>query len=472
MNLLFSNLIREFKKDKSFRFVCSISFVFSIIFWTISITRHLLLHSNAYDLGLFDQWIWLASKGEEQFSTMTGLHLFADHGAWTLYIASFVYKIFPSIYILLLSQSFSLCLTSIPLWFLCKAKEINNRNSVLIILCWLFQPVVFNINLFDFHPEVWAMPILVLFYLFEKEKKFSLCLLMSFFILGTRDGLVLLIFGLGIEQFLKKRFLFSFGLFFTSTAWFIFLNNFAYPALNGEKGTVMALIRYEAYGSNFSEIILNILIQPNLLLSNIDWEGSLFYLFILFLPVLFFLRRISFQTLAVSLPLLLTNILSDSSAQRDLVHQYSLPISLIIIISLINGFQKYNHYFRYYFRLFWILLCWSALAKPWFFTGPYLDRIQLIKSSNEAFAMINKKANVITTSYLVPHLSQRKLIKFPNNKNQLDADFEKYEILLLNPQDPGWGSSGEIQKYYLKSAREQNWGCQVWQNGQEFCRKR
>ena len=62
--------------------------------------------------------------------------------------------------------SISLCLTSIPLWFLCKAKEINDRNSVLIILCWLFQPVVFNINLFDFHPEVWAMPLLVLFYLF------------------------------------------------------------------------------------------------------------------------------------------------------------------------------------------------------------------------------------------------------------------------------------------------------------------
>ena len=93
MNSLFPNLIREFKKDKSFRFVCSISFIFAIIFWVLSITRHLLLHSNAYDLGLFDQWIWLASRGEEPYSTMTGLHLFADHGAWTLYFASFVYKL-------------------------------------------------------------------------------------------------------------------------------------------------------------------------------------------------------------------------------------------------------------------------------------------------------------------------------------------------------------------------------------------
>ena len=472
MNLFFLNLIREYKINKSFRHVCSISFVFLIIFWALSISRHLLLHSNAYDLGLFDQWIWLASKGEPPYSSMTGLHLFADHGAWTLYIASLVYKVFPSVYILLFSQSFSLCCTTIPLWFLCKSKEISDRNSLLIILCWLFQPVVFNINLFDFHPEVWAMPLLVLFYLFEKKNKFLLCLLVAFFILGTRDGLVLLIFGLGIEQFLKKKYWFSLGLFFTSTTWFVFLNNFAFPALNGDKGTVMALSRYEAYGSNFSEIILNILLQPNLLLSNIDWEGSFFYLIILFLPVLFFLRRISFQTLVVSIPLLITNILSESSAQRDLVHQYSLPISLVIIISLINGFQKNNFYFRYNFRLIWILLCWSALAKPWFFTGPYLDRIKLMSSSNEAFAFINKNANVITTSYLVPHLSQRKFIKFPNNKNQLDSDLKIYEMLLLNPEDPGWGSSEEIQKYYLKSAKDRGWDCRVWQNGQEFCQNR
>ena len=472
MNLFFLNLIREYKINKSFRHVCSISFVFLIIFWALSISRHLLLQSNAYDLGLFDQWIWLASKGEPPYSSMTGLHLFADHGAWTLYIASLVYKVFPSVYILLFSQSFSLCFATIPLWFLCKSKEISDRNSLLIILYWLFQPVVFNINLFDFHPEVWAMPLLGLFYLFEKKNKFSLCLLVAFFILGTRDGLVLLIFGLGIEQFLKKKFWFSLGLFFTSTTWFVFLNNFAFPALNGDKGTVMALSRYEAYGSNFSEIILNILLQPNLLLSNIDWEGSFFYLFILFLPVLFFLRRISFQTLVVSIPLLVTNILSESSAQRDLVHQYSLPISLIIIISLINGFQKNNLYFRYNFRLIWILLCWSALAKPWFFTGPYLDRIELMSSSNEAFAFINENANVITTSYLAPHLSQRKFIKFPNNKNQLDSDLKTYEMLLLNPQDPGWGSSEEIQKYYLKSAKDRGWECRGWQNGQEFCQNR
>ena len=129
MNLFFFNVIREYNINIYFRFVCLISFLFSIIFLALSISRHLLLHSIAYDLGLFDQWIWLASKGEPPYSTMTGLHLFADHGAWTLYLSSLVYKVFPSVYILLLSQSFSLCLTSIPLWFLCKSKEISDRNG-------------------------------------------------------------------------------------------------------------------------------------------------------------------------------------------------------------------------------------------------------------------------------------------------------------------------------------------------------
>ena len=35
-------------------------------------------------------------------------------------------------------------------------------------------------------------------------------------------------------------------------------------------------------------------------------------------------------------------------------------------------------------RFGWSVVCWVALAKPWFFTGPYLDRLSLIPSSREA----------------------------------------------------------------------------------------
>ena len=160
----FVDNLNDFKNDRYFKKIILITTIASLLFFILAVLRHFLLQSNAYDLGLFDQWIWLTSKNQPSFSTMTGLHMFADHGAWTLYIISLIYKLIPEINILFFSQSLSLCFTTIPLWFLCKRNKLNSKVSFLITTFWLLQPVVFNINLFDFHPEVWAMPLIAFYY--------------------------------------------------------------------------------------------------------------------------------------------------------------------------------------------------------------------------------------------------------------------------------------------------------------------
>ena len=118
-----------------------------------------------------------------------------------------------------------------------------------------------------------------------------------------------------------------------------------------------------------------------------------------------------------------------------------------------------------------MIICWAALAKPLFFTGPYLSRLDLIKPFNKALKEIPRNANVISTSYLVPHLSQRTFIKYPNNKDDIKLDLQKYNVLLLNPLDPGWDSTNELQREYLKIAKENKWDCLAWGNGLELCEK-
>jgi len=58
-----------------------------LLLWGIAATRHGLLQSNAYDLGLFDQWAWLIGSGAAPISSMEQVHVLADHGAWMLYLA-------------------------------------------------------------------------------------------------------------------------------------------------------------------------------------------------------------------------------------------------------------------------------------------------------------------------------------------------------------------------------------------------
>jgi len=465
-------ILNEIIKDIHLKKVLIVAISSTLIFYFLAILKHILLQSTAYDLGLFDQWIWLTSQGLPSYSSMTGLHMLADHGAWTLYIASFIYKIKPDLNILFISQSASLCFTIVPLYLLCKSKKLTQKNSFLIVLFWLLQPVVFNINLFDFHPEVWSMPFIVLYYYFEENENFIKSIVCTFIILGTRDGLVLLVFGFGLEQLLKKkpgRFLMLFSI---STLWFIFLNNWLYPLLNDDKGSVMALERYAKYGDTFKEILYTLLLKPNLVISSINWSESIFYMLILFLPAFVFWKRISLITLISGVPLIITNILSDNSLQRDLLHQYSLPIALVMVIAVVNGISKNKGKLGFEKKRFlWILLCWFALAKPLLFFGPYLDRLNSIKPANAAFEEISIDSNVITTSYLVPHLSQRQFIKLPTNNDDIKSDLEVYNVLLLNPLDPGVMSNSYLQNEYLKIAKANNWKCKKWENNLELCKK-
>ena len=55
------------------------------------------------------------------------------------------------------------------------------------------------------------------------------------------------------------------------------------------------------------------------------------------------------------------------------------------------------------------------------------------------------KQKFLTTSYFVPHLSQRQYIRFPESLDELNS-INEYDILLLNKDDPGWGSSRKIQQ--------------------------
>ena len=51
------------------------------------------------------------------------------------------------------------------------------------------------------------------------------------------------------------------------------------------------------------------------------------------------------------------------------------------------------------------------------------------------------------------------------------SNINNYDILLLNPNDPGWSSNGSTQREILKAAKNQNWSCRSWDNELYLCKK-
>ena len=46
---------------------------------------------GAFDIGIFDQALWLLANGHEPFVTLRGLHVLGDHASYLLYLMAPLY---------------------------------------------------------------------------------------------------------------------------------------------------------------------------------------------------------------------------------------------------------------------------------------------------------------------------------------------------------------------------------------------
>ena len=84
-------MIINIKKYNFFQNNENIIFIFSTLFLTIaSSLRHFWFHSSSWDLRIFEQAIYLISKGIEPISSLLGFHILSDHGALVLYPLAFL----------------------------------------------------------------------------------------------------------------------------------------------------------------------------------------------------------------------------------------------------------------------------------------------------------------------------------------------------------------------------------------------
>ena len=447
------------------------SFGVAFLGWCLAAARHWLLQSNAYDLGLFDQWAWLMGNGLPPISSMENVHVLADHGAWMIYWSGLLYWFHPSIHWLLASQALALSITAVPVWMLAAQAGLSKRLCWFSCLLWWLQPLVFNVNLFDFHPETWVIPGLALAIWCQRQERFGGWLVLLILMLGCRDGLVLVTTGLSLSLLIQRRWRWAVAGAGLSGAWMLLLGQWIYPFFRNGEGPKAAGRMFSHLGDNLGDILFTLISKPWLAFTHIDLGGGAFYLLLLILPTLPFWRQRSLIILSAAIPLLLVNLNAEASSYRTLIHHYSLPISVLSVAAAIDGLAIQSKRFFPWKGLTWAVACWIALAKPWFFTGPYLNKVGMIGDVSQAISMLSPQDRVLTTSYLVPQISQRKHVAFAKQSLSEQSFEDGWTVFLLNPKHPGWGSKGSIQKRLLNQAEDRNWTCQSWNSGLELCRK-
>ncbi|MGF1934099.1 MAG: DUF2079 domain-containing protein [Nostoc sp. ChiQUE02] len=431
------------KKPNQLGFIGWIIIVSALILFGCSILRHKLFQSNAFDLGIFDQAVYLISQRQPPISSFIGFHILGDHAAWIFYPLALLYKIYPSVYWLFAVQAAALALGTLPTWHLARQAGLKENQAVAIVFVYLLHPLVFNANLFDFHPEVIAVPLLLAAVLAARLGQLGWFCLSILPVLGCKEVLSLTVAGMGVWLLLfEKRRLYGAIALCAGVAWFLIATQIIIPFFNSAEA--IAMVRYSYLGNSVLGIAKNIVFQPGLILGKVFSLDNLEYLVLLLAPVIWGLSPQGIKPLVGATPCLALNILADYPPQKNLIHQYSIPALPFLVLAVISSLAAGRGWLpNKRAIILWSLVAFLSLAKFTFFGGKYLKSIDTWQATKQAIAQIQTKGSVYTTAKISPHLSHRKLITFTNGDSP-PADLNTYNYVLLNVRHPGWSNSQEF----------------------------
>lgn len=402
----------------------------AILLFGCSSLRHILIQSTGFDLGIYDQVVYLISRGKPPISSFLEMHHLGNHAAWGVYPLGLLYKIYPSVYWLLAVQAVSLALGALPIWYLSHLAGLQPKQAILIVVIYLLNPIIFNVNLFDFHPEVMALPAFLGAILAARKNRHGWFSLGILFVLGCKDVLSLTVAATGVWLLLfeKRRWCGVIALCAGITS-FIIVTQGIIPFYSGDEAAAVG--RYGYLGNSVFEIAQNLLLKPTKILPIILSFANFKYFCLLLLPVIWGLSLKHLTPMIGAIPTLALNILADYQPQKDIVAQYSLPIIPFLILTIISTFAANTEWWQYKRKIFlWSLICFLILARWSYFFTKYLPTLDTWQATREAIAKIETKGGVLTTNHIASHLTHRSFIKLAHDYSP--SDTSKFEYVLLN----------------------------------------
>lgn len=401
-------------------FAARIGLAAAIICYVVYMGRHSLysywgFNFFGFDLGIFDQGVWLLSRFKEPFVTIRGLHLFGDHTSFILLLLTPLYWIHPSASMLLGAQTVALGGAAIPVFLIGRDWFRNEVIALGAAIAYLLHPAVAYTNLENFHPDSFEVPLILFALFFMFRRRWIPCLLFVIATLLVKEDVPLLVFSLGV--YIALRLDRKIGAITMALATASLLLNLLVilPAFN-ELGTLYASRVPTAEFGGAAGFIKAALTRPWDIAAIVLEGDRLWYLFQLLAPLAF----LSLGALGLALvagPPLLANLLTTFGYQHRIEYHYSTLIVPLFVAAAIVGIAKLRDRRAHHVLVTVMVTASVAAAAAW---GPLGHRTTSDPNSDRAQAMraalkTVPHDSVVSAHYsLVPHLSHRQEIyEFP-----------------------------------------------------------
>jgi uncharacterized membrane protein len=373
-----------------------------------------------FDLGIFDQGVWLLSRFRDPFVTIRGLPLFGDHASYILVLVAPLYWLWADPRLLLLFQVVFLAIPAVSLYLIGTRRLGSPVAGLAIAAAYLAFPALQWAAIWSFHPETLAAGFLGLAALAADRQRWRpMALWLGLALLCKEDvGLVVAGFGallwtIGHPRVGRRTLAAGLG-------WFLLTAFVLIPLTNGRPSPHLEL-NYGITGSGPTVLLEAVPTLAGNVWTNVtDGKGAT-YLLLIFAPFLG-LPLLDPRWLLPAAPPILLNLAATHGYQQEIRYQYLATAAPFLALAAIAGLRVVA---RRRVVLASLLLALVAVAgfidyrvgpAPWSndFPRPAEDG-PLNQARRQALALIDPAAPVSAQDNLAPHLAHRTHVyEFPN----------------------------------------------------------
>lgn len=321
--------------------------VYVLVMGFEAVLRYITYKATAFDLGNMDQVLWNTIHGRLFQFTNQAIDWYgpptrlAVHFEPIMLLVSLLYAFHADPRVLLIFQTLVLA-AGAPAVFLLSRRYLPSWPMLAVAFtgAYLVSPALLGINIFDFHPDSLATPLLLYALVALTYRRYIWFLVLCFFVCACKEDMPLAVAFLGILLIWKYRLprlglvlLFG-GVLWTYLAFKVIIPHF-YVGVQPNN----FWYRYEFLGSTPGEAIINILIHPWIIFTEIITLNRVYYVFSLIRST-GFLSLLAPEWLIPALPKFASNFLSSNPLNYSGVYHYNAAVIPFVMLSAIHGTRR------------------------------------------------------------------------------------------------------------------------------------
>jgi uncharacterized membrane protein len=325
--------------DRMARFLTAAAVIaYAVGLTALSLVRHRALLTGVWDLGYYTQLTWQLAQFQIPRSSVWHDAPWGNHATFILAVVAPFLRLIPHSATLLVVQSLLLSLGAIPAYILGRRLWGTPLSGLVVAAAYLLYPPLQFANLFDFHADAFATPILLSAFaaLFAGRVAWAVAWAALLILVKEDMALVAACFGLYAAVVYRR----PMGLALAGVAASAF-GLLVWIVIPGWIQTpYFALFnRWLHLGRTPVELVLSPVLQPAAFFGTLLQPERLGYLALLVVP-LAGLPLLAPEVLAVGLFPLASNLLSSAEGQYTIRAHYTAALTAVLVAATVVGGER------------------------------------------------------------------------------------------------------------------------------------